>query len=205
MFIKAISKKIQTNLEILSQIDFMNYFYLAGGTGCALQLGHRTSLDLDFFTRKELYIFEIKPRLKEITPIKVILQDKNTLTINFKGTKISFFSYNYPLLFKFEEISGINIANIYDIGCMKIDTVSSRGKKRDFIDLYFICQEKGLKYLLYLFKKKYKGINYNLVHIFKSLNYFQDAENDLMPEMIKKISWERVKRYFISETRKLLQ
>jgi hypothetical protein len=29
-------------------------FYLAGGTGAALQLKHRVSLDLDFFTKEDI-------------------------------------------------------------------------------------------------------------------------------------------------------
>ena len=40
-------------LEALSKRDYLKDFALAGGTSLALQLGHRISIDLDFFTLKE--------------------------------------------------------------------------------------------------------------------------------------------------------
>jgi hypothetical protein len=40
----------------------------------------------------------------------------------------------------------LNVASLEDIGCMKIDTISARGKKRDFVDLYFILNSKKLRF-----------------------------------------------------------
>ncbi|MDI6751365.1 MAG: hypothetical protein QME07_00675 [bacterium] len=57
------------------------------------------------------------------------------------------------------------------------------------VDLYFIGKEIGdFKMLLELFKKKYQGIDYNLMHILKSLVWFDDAEKEPMPKMLKGIS-----------------
>lgn len=53
------------------------------------------------------------------------------------------------------------------------------------------------------FERKFTGVNYNLVHIVRSLSYFEDADKDEMPQMIKKVSWEGIKKYFIQETRKI--
>ena len=46
---KIISEKTKENLEILKKANLLDNFYLAGGTGLALQLEHRVSVDLDFF------------------------------------------------------------------------------------------------------------------------------------------------------------
>ena len=86
---------------------------------------------------------------------------------------------------------------------MKLDAVSGRGTKRDFIDLYFICQKEKLAKIFKLFEKKYQKADYNLAFIQKSLVYFIDAEKDEMPKMIKKVSWEEVKRFFEKEVLKL--
>ncbi len=36
--------------NLVARLPFMSEFYLGGGTGLALQLGHRFSVDLNFFS-----------------------------------------------------------------------------------------------------------------------------------------------------------
>ena len=99
---------------------------------------------------------------------------------------------------------GIKAADLRDIGCMKIDAISSRGMKRDFIDLFFICKELiSLKNLISLFKRKYKSVNYNTMHILKSLVYFEDAENNPMPRMTVPVSWQEIKSFSQQEIIKI--
>jgi hypothetical protein len=98
----------------------------------------------------------------------------------------------------------LNIADIRDIAAMKIDAVATRGAKRDFIDLYFVGKSGyGLTELLAFYNKKYGKLASNLVHIQKSLVFFNDAETDEMPRMLKEVRWEEVKNYFESEVKKL--
>jgi len=80
-------------------------------------------------------------------------------------------------------LKGVRIASIEDIACMKLVAISRRGAKRDFIDLYFIAQHVGLGELLTLYERKYAEIRYNLVHLKKSLVFFDDAEGVPMPDM----------------------
>ena len=72
-----------------------------------------------------------------------------------------------------------------------------RGSKKDFIDLYYILQQITLKELFTKLDKKYARIQYNYPHILKSLVYFDDAEDQPMPKMHKKIAWENVKTSII--------
>ncbi len=87
---------------------------------------------------------------------------------------------------------------------MKIDAICTRGLKRDFIDIYFICQ-KGifLKECLSLYGRKYGKLTSNIIHIHKSLVYFVDAEISQMPRMLKSCRWEEVKRFFEREIKKI--
>ena len=86
---------------------------------------------------------------------------------------------------------------------MKIDAIASRGTKRDFIDLYFICQNNyRLDDLLDVYDKKYGMLASNLMHIKKSLIFFEDADADAMPVMLKDVKWNDVKRYFEAEIKK---
>lgn len=204
MLQKIISKRTKANLEILTKEAVLKNFYLAGGTGAALQLKHRVSLDLDFFTKEDINIKILIQKIKTLEKFSIERETENTLIGIFNRTRVSFLKYDYPLLFDPKPIKEINVADLRDIGCMKIDAISSRGTKRDFIDLFFICKELiSLNNLLGLFKRKYKSVNYNMMHILKSLIYFEDAENNPMPKMIVHVSWQKVKSFFKEEIRKI--
>lgn len=201
---EIISKKTKANLEILTKEAVFKNFYLAGGTGAALQLKHRISLDLDFFTKKDIDTKALIQKIKTLGKFSIEKETENTLIGVFNGTRVSFLKYDYPLLFDPKQIKEINVADLRDIGCMKIDAISSRGTKRDFVDLFFICREAiSLKNLLSLFKRKYKSVNYNMMHILKSLAYFEDAENNPMPRMTAPVSWQEIKNFFKKEIRKI--
>ena len=88
---------------------------------------------------------------------------------------------------------------------MKISAISSRGSKRDFIDLYMVAKEISLSELIALYKRKYSLTPHNNVHIFKSLIFFDDAEDEPMPDMLIPLSWKTVKDYFAKEIPKLLK
>jgi len=86
---------------------------------------------------------------------------------------------------------------------MKVDAIASRGAKRDFIDLYFICQSGyTLRDLFGFYDQRYGRLASNLIHIQKSLIYFEDAQKDPMPRMLKEVAWEDVKRYLVNEVKK---
>ncbi len=201
---KIISKKTKSNLEILKKAGLLDNFYLAGGTGLALQLEHRLSVDLDFFTSQEINTKFLIQKIKNLGKFSVEKETGDSLICRFKGTKISFLRYEYPLLFRLAKIEGIKIADSRDIGCMKISAISSRGTKKDFIDLFVLGQKTiSLKKLLDLFKKKYKSVDYNIMHILKSLSYFDDAENNPMPKMIIAVSWKEIKNFFKKEIKQI--
>jgi len=177
---EIISKKTKANLEILTRENLLKNFYLAGGTGAALQLKHRVSLDLVFFTKKDIATKTLIQKIKTRGKFSIERETENTLIGIFNGTRVGFLKYDYPLLFDPKQIKRINVADFRDIGCMKIDAVSSRGMKRDFIDLFFICKELiSLKSLLSLFKKKYKSVNYNIIHILKSISSSKEYQKEL--------------------------
>lgn len=200
---EIISKETRGNLETLKRSNVLMDFYLAGGTGLALQLKHRLSLDLDFFTSKEINTKNLIQKLKNLGKLSIEKETKDTLICRFRGTRISFLRYDYPRLFNLKRIAGIRVADSRDIGCMKIDAVSSRGTKRDFVDLFFLCQKIiSFEKLLRLFKRKYKKVDYNMMHILKSLSYFEDAEREPMPKMIIPADWEKIKRFFRKEIKK---
>lgn len=206
MFTKTLFGNTKKALAILGKSRLMDSAYLAGGTACALQIGHRISVDLDFFTPKEFNAKELTRSLKNIGKFKLDRQSWGTILGVLEKVKFSVFVYKYPVLFPFKSLFGINILDLRDIAAMKVDAISTRGIKRDFIDLYFICQKGiSLNEILSVYDRKYGTLASNIVHIQKSLVYFVDAEVTTMPKMLKKVDWENVKKYFEYEVRKLVK
>ncbi len=111
-----------------------------------------------------------------------------------KEVKLQFLHYPYKLLNEVDEYGGVRVSSVLDIGCTKLQTISARGNKKDFVDLYFVLQEYSLKELLMAMERKYVGVSYNRLHILKSLSYFEDAEQQPMPRMHREVGWELVKK-----------
>lgn len=192
----AMAPEAEKTLLDLHRQSILSDFYLAGGTGLALYFGHRRSIDLDFFSSTLFNEDILLKKVEKLSEVSWVEKEKNTLYATIDGTKVSFLAYEYPVLFPFGDYLGVKVADVRDSACMKIGTIMSRGKKRDFVDLYVISQRYALQNLLELFKQKYAKTHYNPEFILKSLVYFEDAEDDPMPEMLAGISWEEVKRFF---------
>lgn len=206
MFEEGISEEAKTTLALLSGTEVLMPFYLGGGSGCSLYLSHRISVDLDFFTPKDFDPQILRIELRKMGKFHFHEASRNTLHGSLKGTKLSFFSYPYRLLFPLQKFSGIAVADLRDLACMKLDAIGSRGSKKDFTDLYFICREHSLDNIINLFKQKYAGAEYNFMHILKSLTYFEDAEKEEEAlVMLKKCSWAQVKSFFIRESDRMMQ
>jgi len=200
MFEQTLSADTKSNLAAVGQTALAHKFYLAGGTAVALHLGHRFSFDLDFFTGGRFSIDEVLLTLKDLGELETFQATADTFNGKLNGLRISFFIYPYPQLEPFVEYSAIQIASTADLAAMKIDAITRRGTKRDFVDLCFLCQRlMPLSRALDLYFKKFREFNISTVHVFKSLVYFGDAETDDMPQMIEHVTWNAVKTFFLKE------
>ena len=207
MFKEVLSKNAEKSLDLLGKSGLLKSAYLAGGTALAIHLRHRYSYDFDFFTSKNFNENILVQRLKELFPNFILEKKERGTILGYLGkTRFSLFFYKHPLLFKTHKFLDINIADIKDIAAMKIAAIADRGTKRDFIDLYFILNEAKIMTLeksLKLYDKKFKVLPQNKVHILKSLLYFENADKDQSPKMIKPIKWPKVKEFFIDEQKRL--
>ncbi len=191
-------------LEEISRHSFIGDFYLAGGTALALHLGHRESIDLDFFSVRDFSLGKMKKEVASIGRYVLINEEDGTLDGMLDDVKLTLLRYEYPLLFPLVDFKGIQLADERDIACMKIDAISSRGSKKDFVDLYFLLEKYTLSEIFSFFEKKYSHIEYNKLHLLKSLAYFSDAEEDVMPKMLAAVSWDAVKERILQETKKMI-
>jgi hypothetical protein len=199
---ETISHAIEAVLRSLPREPILERFYLAGGTALALQLGHRRSADLDFFTARPFDEEVLLGEIHHLPEFELISKAPGTIHAQTQGVKITFLGYDYPVLFPFSSWLGADLADPRDIACMKISAIASRGTRRDFVDLYAACRRYGLADLGQLFLRKYGRVS--LVHVAKSLTYFEDAEKDPMPNMLTPLEWTEVKDFFLTEMPNLL-
>jgi hypothetical protein len=178
--------------HVITQADF----YLAGGTALSIYLGHRRSVDLDFFTSSHLPDpLQFAQFLRnEGLPIKTDSTERGTLYGSIDNVRISFMEYLYSLLQPpvFWEEGNCNLSSLDDLACMKLAAVAQRGSRKDFIDMYILIQRhRSLVELLSLFQTKYH--TENIVPILTGLAYFDDADGEPDPPMWE-VKWSSVKQ-----------
>ncbi|MFH1262857.1 MAG: nucleotidyl transferase AbiEii/AbiGii toxin family protein [Pseudomonadota bacterium] len=185
-------------------------FYLAGGTAIALQLRHRISLDLDLFSgTNELRDRDRDSILRALRPaggLEVVENSEGTLNLRIDGAAVSLFHYPYPLVHVVAgKWQGLPVADLRDIGAMKLSAVVGRGSKKDFIDLFFLAKKLGLRASLETAEGRFRDHPGFTIAALKALVYFEDAEKESMPRMRKPADWEEMKRFFRREVRALFR
>jgi len=118
---------------------------------------------------------------------------------------VSFIAYPFFTARKtFAWYGTVRMLDPRDIAVMKIVAISQRGRKRDFIDLYWIC--KNFEPLNDIFRRlpnQYPTAAHDYHHIVKSLTYFADAEADPIPRLFFDASWRGIKEFFKNEAVKI--
>lgn len=183
-------------LDILKhcmELECLKPFVLVGGTALALQYGHRTSMDLDFFGAvNNLDEPSITQGLNTIAPTRLVNSSMVMLGYFMGNLKVDIVKYRYPLVKPVIEINNIRLASPEDIAAMKLSAITGRGKKKDFTDLYYLLEYFSCEQLFEFYSKKYTDGNQYLV--LRSLGYFDDADQDEDPEFLKKNSWKNIKQ-----------
>jgi len=179
-------------LGLLKRIQALPIFSetrLVGGTALALQLGHRRSVDLDFFG-----CWGDASLQSALDSCGCVVRTGGTSRTQFyeiDQIKVDFVTYGYPWLKEASFEGGLRLAQIEDIAAMKLEAITNRGSKKDFIDVAFLLNRFSLKEMLGLYQSKYPtGLK---LLVMRSLVYFDDAETTDMPVMLKALGWDEAK------------
>lgn len=193
---ETISSDTLNLFKRLASLDELSEARLAGGTALALQIGHRKSIDLDFFGHIDYSIDELKMAMESVSSdVQPINSTKTMRFYVVEGVKIDVVNYPYSWIDESVIEDGLTLAGIKDIAAMKLAAITNRGTKKDFIDLFFLLKKYSLSQMLDLYLKKYSDSQ--LFTVLKSLVYFVDAESDPMPHMLQDVTWEEVKEKII--------
>ena len=203
----AVTSSCLQAIDFLQQQSFMKEFHLAGGTALALQIGHCISTDLDWFSStRQLLMFEretIRQALKAGSQFEVISEQDGMMYTKLSKTDVSLIYQPYPLLFPPVGYHNVNLASPIDIGLIKLAAINSRGTRRDFVDLFCLQETAPLDKLLELTVDKYFDRPNFLAIAVRALAYFEDAEQQPMPQMLQMVKWENVRAYCEEAARRL--
>jgi hypothetical protein len=184
----------------VARLPFITSFYLAGGTGLALHLGHRFSVDLDLFSPDDTAVGPDQRdtlRLLLNDPSLAVTYDKDgTFVANWQGVGISFFRLSlYPLVQQPVMLDGIPLATVPEIGAMKLAASIDRGTRKDMVDIYYLLQVVSLEAIFEVAAVRYARVRSFPVSAIRALAYFADAEAMPMPRMLDRTSWSKMKKF----------
>jgi len=193
-------------LVSIGTADYSSRFYLAGGTALALQLGHRLSIDLDFFSETDEVLEKTRQEIiKHLTknPLQVLEKTDGNLLLMVENTRVGFFGYGYPLTKPVIIVEGTRLAALEDIGLMKLDAVISRGARKDFYDLFYITQEIPLNALFELAKVKFSVVRDFGMIALEHMVLFDNADRDIQPILRDSLPWDSIKQFFLQQAEQL--
>jgi hypothetical protein len=166
-------------------------FVLYGGTALALRLGHRISVDFDFFSSSPFQPEELVRSLPFAKGTEILQSSANAVTIlvdRGAPVKVSFFGNLGFGQMKEPEITndnGLQIASVIDIMASKLKTILQRSEAKDYIDIAEILGsgislEQGLGA-----SRAVYGESMNTMLPLKALCYFDDGDLETLSQEIK--------------------
>jgi hypothetical protein len=161
-------------------------FILYGGTAIALRLGHRQSVDFDFFSFGEAVSQQRLKRVSYLSDADLLQSAPGTLSFRVdRGgpVRVSFFG---PLRLGQVDAPeavagpGIAVASLRDLGGVKVAVVTQRAEARDYVDVHALLRAGiSLPEMLAAAGLIYEG-EFNPLIALKALAYHDDIlESDL--------------------------
>jgi len=171
---------------------------LVGGTALALQLGHRNSVDLDFFGEWDSSV-DFNGVLSRVGTVERRKDSGNIRMYLVSGFKVDIVHYTYKWLADTVEEDGVRMASPADIAPMKLEAICKRGNKKDFMDMAALLDHFPLADMI-----RFHGEKYDIKNeftIMRSLTYFVDAEDSPMPRMFNTMTWTQAKKRILDAVR----
>jgi Nucleotidyl transferase AbiEii toxin, Type IV TA system len=167
-------------------------FVLYGGTALALHLGHRDSIDFDFFGRTALNVPSLENDVPFMSGAKIFQRDKNTLSaiVDRNGPiQVSFFGVPKIKQVRIPHVApdnGLKIASLLDLAGTKASVIQLRAEAKDYLDIDALMQRGNISLSMALASAmKIYGASFNPEITLKALSYFDDEGVKELPEALK--------------------
>lgn len=170
-------------------------FMLYGGTAIALRLGHRQSVDFDFFTDRPFEPRKLMESVPYLSGAEVFQETKGTLSVIIKrgaDVKLSYFCPDKPLrvigtAFQSTRPS-VRLASLIDLAATKLNVVSQRASAKDYLDIHALATIGGIDLFSALVAVNFvfEGQSFNPCVALKALTYFGEMELKPVPAKVRK-------------------
>jgi len=146
---------------------------LYGGTALAMRLGHRTSVDFDFFSARPLVPLDF--REEHALDGDILQAEANTLSVLHRGVKLSFFGgLSLGVLQPPDLVGHCPVASLDDLGAGELAALVNRVELKDYLDVAALLRHgNGLAHLLAGANAVYRG-EFPVAACLKSLTWFDD-------------------------------
>lgn len=193
-------------LKLVPSLAGFRDFVLAGGTALALQIGHRVSVDFDFFSPLPIprSLLARATQALSPTPISLLVNTKDELTLLAGNTKVTFLAYPFRTLLPIRHMEGFSLLSVPEIGATKAYTIGRRGSYRDYVDLYFIMAKgyASLGRIVALAEQKF-GAAFNSRLFAEQLLFVDDVDDYEIDFLATPVSVDGIIAFFESEVEKL--
>lgn len=182
-------------IKSLQEKEYLNGFYLVGGTALSLYLGHRKSIDVDLFSNHDFDAAQLLENIHQDFQYELFHTAINTLKGSIGGVKVDFLAHRYMYLNEPVVMSGFKLLSMQDIIAMKLNAISVSGQRsKDFIDVYYLLEHYEIGEMLSFYKAKYN--QQHDTFILKSLIYYKEVDLSDWPVLIKnpRLKWTEVKK-----------
>jgi hypothetical protein len=167
-------------------------FVLYGGTALALHLGHRTSVDFDFFSSRSLDIDSLQAGIPFLAEARVLQREKNTLTaIVDRGEPVMVSFFGVPKLAILTpphvvEANNMRVASMIDLAGTKASVVQVRAEAKDYLDIDALMRLGNISLPTALSAAQMiYGPSFNPEITLKALSYFDDGNLRELPDELK--------------------
>lgn len=190
---ETISDSLFEALENLCSATELSQFRLVGGTALALQLGHRKSDDLDFFTNRSFDKTAVRQAILSLPGLVTLLVDKPTgFSFSYdpktghQPFKIDVYNWGVPFI-KMPVIEGVvRMASLEDIAALKLDAICSRKEQKDYVDMAELLEKFSFENMLSFYKEKFQFADTRTV--LSEIANTNGIENSIKPVMLHKLS-----------------
>ncbi len=203
MHTEALTEK---GLQLLPSLPAFGGFYLAGGTSLALQIGHRVSVDFDFFSPEPIprELFAKAKQVFATSTIAPLVNNVDELTILVDNVKLTFLTYPFPFIEPLVRMAELSLLSVAEIGATKAYTIGRRGSYKDYVDLFYILSEHHASLQEVIAMAEHKCAREFNSRLFAEQLLYVDDVHDYQIDFLKMpVSPEEITAFFRREIERL--
>jgi hypothetical protein len=177
-------------LRDLSDLPELEDFCLVGGTSLALQVGHRKSDDLDFFTDKSFSVQDVKKAIASYSPSFQMLSERSNgigFLLPLEETdeplrKVDIYNWGVKFIRPHISEGKIKLASLEDIAGFKLEAICSRKEKKDYVDIGALLRKFTFAEMMGFYREKYPYADRRVV--LSQITDVKDLEKSKDPVML---------------------